>query len=204
MKVKICGITRIQDAEGAIDLGAWALGFIFYKKSPRYIPPARAALIVKKFSKHINFVGVFVNDSSSIVMETIRTTGINIVQLHGDESPEFCSSIDARVIKAIRPKLESDIDDLKYFKSAESFLIDAATPGQFGGTGKVSNWELARLARSQGQIFLSGGLHSENIEQAIQVVQPYGVDISSGVEDAPGIKSTQKLKQLFGKIRGNQ
>jgi phosphoribosylanthranilate isomerase len=201
MNVKICGITRLEDANLAASLGAWALGFIFYRSSPRFIDPDSAAKIIDAIraqkSHSPEFVGVFVNESASEVNRIAKESGLTRVQLHGDEGPDSCSKIEATLIKAIRPKALADIEKLSAFSSVQTFLIDAQVEGQFGGTGVLSNWELAKAAKKYGQVILSGGLHSENVAAAVREVRPSAVDVSSGVESKPGFKDAKKLTQFF-------
>ncbi len=201
MKIKICGITRLEDAQLASELGAWALGFIFYRKSPRYIEPEQAAKIVAALSGRIRFAGVFVNSTLEEIEKIQKTSGIELVQLHGDETPEFCASVRTELIKAVRPRNQADIDALSKFRSVRTFLIDAAVEGEYGGTGQTANWELAKAAMHHGEVFLSGGLNPENVTEALRTVKPTGLDVSSGIESAPGIKDAARLRLLFENIR---
>jgi phosphoribosylanthranilate isomerase len=201
MKVKVCGITRLEDAQLATELGAWALGFIFYPQSKRYIKPEDAARITAALKGRVRFAGVFVNSPLEEIERITKITGIELVQLHGDETPEFCASIRPELIKALRPKTQADIDALAKFRSVRTFLIDAAVEGEYGGTGQVSNWQLARAALHHGEVFLSGGLTPENVTEAIHSVKPNGLDVSSGVETSPGIKDPVKLRAFFENIR---
>lgn len=203
MKIKICGLTNLEDAELATELGATHLGFIFYPKSPRYVEPLVVREITSKLRGKAQFVGVFVNAPALVISEAARVSGIKSAQLHGDETPADCQKLPFEVIKAFRPKTPDDLAALVSFAPfAQSFLIDAAVPGEFGGTGKLANWDLAIAAKNHGPIFLSGGLTSENIAAALETVRPYGVDVSSGVEELPGKKSPAKLENFFKNIKG--
>ncbi len=200
MLIKICGLTRREDAEQAQKLGAWALGFVFYPKSPRHIVPAKAADIIKHLTTPA--IGVFVNQMGD-VPEIAKTAGLKGVQLHGDETPEECMSIrkyfSGLVIKAFRPETEKDIEAIGAYKGAVDYiLIDAAAGAQYGGTGKAADRSLAIKAKNFGiQLILAGGLSANNIIDAVREVAPFAVDLSSGVESSPGIKDTAKLDALF-------
>lgn len=202
MKIKICGITNVGDALAAADLGAWAVGFIFYEKSPRYIAPARVREIVDKLPPRLQSVGVFVDATAAHIAKVRQESGVTHIQLHGNESPKFCGALDVPVIKALRAKTEQDIAKAAMYTDVELFLIDAAVDGQFGGTGALSDWELARTLKQHGKVLLSGGLNPLNVTEAIRSVEPFGVDVSSGVEQAPGQKSLEKLKLFFRNARG--
>lgn len=200
MKIKICGITRLEDAICAIKSGAWAIGFIFYDKSPRYISPEKAGEIIRQLPDGIKKVGVFVNSSVEKIMEVKKISGIDIIQLHGDETPEMCEKLSGEIIKAIRPSKEEDILVLKDYTNASYFLIDAKVKGEYGGTGKVSDWTLAVKAKKYGKIILAGGINSENINHAIKEVNPFAFDLSSSVETEPGIKDHEKIKKVFNSL----
>ncbi len=200
VRVKICGITTIEDAEAAVRFGADAIGFIFYDKSPRSVSPEKAGEIIGHLPPFVTRVGVFVNPTEDFVRETIDSIGLDRVQLHGDESPAFCQAFGDRVIKAIRVK---DADTLKVLSTyrVKTFLLDTYAPDSYGGTGQSFDWGWAVKAKEYGRIILSGGLTPENITEAIRSVNPYGVDISSGVEESPGKKDHLKIKQLMETIR---
>jgi phosphoribosylanthranilate isomerase len=196
VKVKICGITNLDDAIAAVDFGADALGFVFFKESPRYIPYNRAASIIEKLPLFLTTVGVFVNEQPEHIEYIVAMTGIDVVQLHGEESPEKCRCT-RRVIKAVRIDTLQSLDPLiSYKESVSAFLLDTFTYGLFGGTGKIFNWDIAVKAKQFGRIILAGGLTPDNIIEAVQRVRPYGVDVSSGVELERGKKDHKKL-QLF-------
>jgi phosphoribosylanthranilate isomerase len=205
VRVKICGITDLDDARAAIESGADALGFIFFAGSPRYLPPESAAKIIAQLPPFVTKVGVFVDAPVSVVLDIARATGIDTVQLHGSEAPSMCEELGAtglKVIKAFRVKNATSLDELvKYRVSA--FLLDSFVPGQLGGTGAKFNWDLAVQAKQFGtQIILAGGLDSENVSDAVSKVAPYAVDVSSGVEISPGNKDIDKVRTFI--IRAKQ
>lgn len=194
VKVKICGITNLDDAMAAADFGADALGFVFFKKSPRYISPANAKKIIKKLPPFISTVGVFVNEDKNTIKKTVSQAGIDIIQLHGEEPPGACN-LSKPVIKAIRVKSLENLDLVsKYRDKVSAFLLDTYTPDVFGGTGQIFNWDIAVEAKQFGRIILAGGLTPANTEKAIRWVHPYAVDVSSGVEAEKGKKDHRKMK----------
>ncbi len=196
VKVKICGITNVDDAMAAVDFGADALGFVFVKKSPRYIHPKKAVLIIDKLPPFIQTVGVFANETIEHIEAAISMARIDMVQLHGDEPPDMCK-LTRRVIKAIRVKsLESLAPLRKYRRHVSGFLLDTYTPDKLGGTGMIFNWDIAAEAKQFGPIVLAGGLTPDNVAEAVRHVKPYGVDVSSGVELEKGKKDLRKL-ELF-------
>ena len=201
-KIKICGITDIQDAEAAIALGADALGFNFYKRSPRYIEPAKAKAIVEALPPIVSLIGVFVDEfSPDRVMSMTHAMGMGTVQLHGSESADYIKHLsELRVIKAFRVDATFDVNQLLRY-AVNAFLLDAFEEGVQGGTGKTFNWDLAVEAKKHGRIILAGGLGPENIYEAICKVDPYAVDVCSGVETEPGKKDIKKLDALFCEIR---
>lgn len=201
VKVKICGITDLQDAVAAIDLGAHALGFNFYKKSPRYVEPTQAKSIAEALPPLVSLVGVFADEySPERVMNIAHAIGITSVQLHGSESPEYVKRLSGlRVIKAFRVDDQFDVQQMAAYP-VNTFLLDAHVPGHFGGTGRTFDWDVAVAAKKHGRIVLAGGLSSENIFEAIRRVEPYAVDICSGVESQPGKKDLKKMKDLFCEI----
>ncbi len=201
VRVKICGITNLDDAMAAVDFGADALGFVFFKGSPRYISQDKAGTIIRRLPSFITTVGVFVNENTEQIEEIIKLTGIDVVQLHGDEPPEMCN-ISRRIIKAIRVKSLESLDPLKNYKDKVSaFLLDTFTPDTLGGTGQRFNWDIAADAKQFGRIILAGGLTPDNIADAIRRVRPYGVDVSSGVEEKKGKKDHTKLKLFIERAK---
>lgn len=204
VRVKICGLTNLEDARVGIDAGAHALGFIFFSGSPRYITPAAAARIISQLPPFVSKVGVFVNEPFESILEIAKTTGIDTIQLHGDETPALCEALTRerfKVIKAFRIKDQSSLQSLQHF-TASAFLLDSYVPGQLGGTGAKFNWDLAIQAAALGTpIILAGGLVPENIRDAVAKVAPYGLDVSSGVESAPGKKDHAKVRAFIDATR---
>jgi phosphoribosylanthranilate isomerase len=202
VRVKICGITSEADAEAAVDLGASALGFNFYEQSPRVIAPADAWAIRQTLPKAVQAVGVFVDWEPDAVLALAQALHLNAVQLHGDESPRqagFCAR-KVSVIKVFRVGKDFSPVELKKFRSAAQFLLDAAVPGQYGGTGHTANWDVARKVAESRPILLAGGLTPENVAEAIRYVRPYGVDVASGVESRPGKKDRGKMREFFQEV----
>ena len=202
-KIKICGITTLEDALLVAELGAWAVGFIFVKSSPRYVEPEKAAEIIEALPENIEKIGVFVNPTIDEIQSIIHKVKLTKIQLHGNESKEFCTTLKnstgLSIIKAIRVK---EFDDLKiiqnYKETAVAILLDSYSPQEFGGTGKSFNWEIAVEAKKYGiPIILAGGVNQDNIKEAYSKLKPYAIDISSGVELKKGIKDHKKLKDLF-------
>lgn len=205
MNVKICGITRLEDAERAVSLGAWGIGFLLWPESKRYVDPGVAAGIARKLRRKVELVGVFVNQPLDEVVASVETIGLSYVQLHGDEGPSYCQAIvqrtGAKVIKAARIKHASDLREIDRYR-VDLHLLDAGTSdGTYGGTGKTWDWTLVASRRSKIPFLLAGGLDADNVGDAIEATQPWGVDVSSGVEDAPGVKSQAKLEALFAAVR---
>jgi phosphoribosylanthranilate isomerase len=203
MKVKICGITNKEDALCAAELGADALGFIFVPSSLRYITPSAAKDIIGKLPPFVTSVGVFADSPSEEILSIIQQTGITCLQLHGNESPKQCSVYQVPVIKAFRVGKNFHFSSMQQFE-VSAFLLDKYVDGSLGGTGKTFNWKIAVQAKKYGQIILAGGLHPENIIEAIRTVQPYAVDVNSGVESEQGKKDKEKLKRLFMNIQKAQ
>jgi phosphoribosylanthranilate isomerase len=200
VKIKICGITNIEDAIAAIEYGADALGFVFHHRSPRVVTPETAKTIISRIPPFITTVGVFVNEDRTKVEKIARETGLDIIQLHGSEPPESCH-MSKKVIKAIRVKELTDLEPLKRYQ-VSAFLLDTYSPHAIGGTGLIFNWDIAVEARKFGPIILAGGLTPDNVEEAVRWVQPYGIDVSSGVEgDRKGRKDRNKLKLFIETAR---
>ncbi len=201
--VKVCGITNLKDARASVEAGANALGFNFYSQSPRYISPLDAARIIQQLPESVLAVGVFVNELDDEAIQTVaKTTGIRAVQLHGDESPSFCKSLNGLfVIKALRVGDGFDPAEAAKFKT-DAILLDAFSAGVYGGSGKLFDWTIAaRTKEFVNKLFLAGGLNASNVGQAIQTVQPYAVDVCSGVESAPGRKDPIKLSAFMDAIQ---
>jgi len=198
--VKICGITNPEDALAAIALGADALGFVFYTRSPRRVTPEQAAAIVSRLPPFIAKVGVFVDEKLERVQEIMNLCSLDYAQLHGSESPEYCQKLGHRAIKAFRVNDESILEQLSDYKVV-AILLDSYNPDMFGGTGRAFNWEIAARAARSNCVILSGGLTPQNVAQAIKIVKPYAVDVSSGVEASQGKKDHAKLKAFIQTVR---
>ena len=203
MKVKICGITNQEDAALAIELGTHALGFIFVESSPRYIAPSEAKSIIKSLPPFVTAVGVFVNSSRQKVQRIIEVAGIHAIQFHGEETPDDLRGYPLPAYKAFRVDEHFDLTALRPYVN-ETILLDTFVDGLRGGTGKMFNWETAIEAKKFGNVILSGGLKPETIVEAVQTVQPYAVDVNSGVESYPGKKDKTKLRELFTALRTTQ
>jgi phosphoribosylanthranilate isomerase len=203
-RVKICGITTWEDARLSVDLGASALGFNFYPLSPRAISPADAWSIIRRLPPFVEAVGVFVNWPPLVVGALARSLRLGSVQLHGTESVLEVSELARkhRVIKALQVKPGFRAASIARYGVADAILLDGFTRGLHGGTGRTLDWKLAQAASRYGRIILAGGLTPANIAKAIQVAQPYAVDVASGVEARPGRKDPAKLRALFQAIRG--
>ncbi|RUM88595.1 MAG: phosphoribosylanthranilate isomerase [Thermodesulfatator sp.] len=201
-RVKICGITRLEDARLAVSLGAQALGFIFYRRSPRYISPEAAREIVKQLPPLITTVGVFVNESPEVIREMVERVGLDLVQLHGDEPPDLARTFFPRVIKALRLASEEDLSSIDLYRGCvRAVLVEPRVKGLYGGTGQTLSWELAYKATQKGlPVILAGGLAPENVSEAVRRVRPYAVDVNSGVERAPGKKDPERMRALFRRL----
>lgn len=203
VRVKICGITNGADAVAACEAGADSVGFNFYEKSPRYISAADAGKIRGQIPGEIETVGVFVNAEPENVVALCTSLRLGAVQLHGDETPQRVAEVAAsvRVVKAFRVGPDFLFETLDEYAGASAFLLDAAETGQYGGTGRTNDWELARRAARTRRIILAGGLNAENVAAAIQFVRPYGVDVASGVESAPGKKDPGRVREFIEEVR---
>ncbi|HSL30248.1 MAG TPA: phosphoribosylanthranilate isomerase [Anaerolineales bacterium] len=199
-KVKICGIKTVRDALAAIDAGADMLGFNFYPKSPRAIDVGRCRDIMSVMRKygHIVYVGVFVNASAEEIRATLDTCGLNLAQLHGDETAEMVQSFYGQAFKAFRGVPESVSGFVR--DGAPAFLIDASVKGAYGGTGVRADWTAAADSARHYPLLLAGGLSPENVAEAVRRVQPWGVDVASGVESTPGVKDAGKMKAFVRAI----
>lgn len=206
-KIKICGITNIDDARLSTDLGAYALGFNFYKKSPRYVSPDKAREICEHLPDSILKVGVFVNENLNEVLEIAKTVQFGVAQLHGEEPPEFATDLkrssDLMVIKAFRVSPDFSPESVLDYE-ADAILLDAFSKHIHGGTGHAFDWDIAkRVSAIFPKMFLAGGISAENIVDAIDTVAPYGIDACSGLESAPGIKDKEKLRDFFANAKGS-
>ena len=197
MFLKICGITRLEDAEYAVASGATALGFIFWPRSPRYIAPDAAAAIVARVPAGVTTVGVFVNEPVAAIREAVRVAGVSTVQLHGDEPVSYAAELTQPLLRAL------DVDAA--FDSAwpleTTILLDAADRTRRGGTGTRVDWARAAPVARKRRVVLAGGLSPENVETAIDQVGPWGVDVSSGVEAAPGVKDATRVSEFLERAR---
>lgn len=194
--VKICGITRPQDAELASGLGANALGFVFWPGSPRSVSVETAKPIAKDIPAGVLKVGVFVNQRVEDVVRIMDDVGLDVAQLHGDESPEYCQSLGRRVFKAVGVADNGSVS-IENFGPDVILLVDAYDPVRVGGTGKTVNWDSAREIAATRRTILAGGLNAANVKLAVRSVRPYGVDVSSGVESTPGVKDPNRLRTFF-------
>ena len=203
VRVKICGITRMQDLHAACNAGADALGFVFYEKSPRHLSIAAAAALVRQLPPFVQAVGLFVNADPAFVESVLQDVPLDLLQFHGDETPAYCEGFKRPYIKAVR--VNQDTDLLKYaadFDAARGLLLDAFVPGVPGGTGERFDWGLIP-ANVPKAIVLSGGLTPDNVTEAVQHVQPWAVDVSSGVEASKGIKDPNKIAQFIAKAKAS-
>jgi phosphoribosylanthranilate isomerase len=200
-KVKICGITNYDDATTAVELGTDLLGFNFFPESPRYISVEKAAAIVRRLPAFVELVGVFVNASVQTIRHAISECHLDWIQLHGDETPEFCQSLASetvKIIKALRIKDKADMDKAELYR-VEAILLDAFHPDRYGGTGLTFDWDLIQN-KVERRVFLAGGITPDNAAEAI-ALSVYGIDLCSGVESRPGKKDPAKMKALFENIR---
>jgi phosphoribosylanthranilate isomerase len=205
--VKICGNTNIDDAAAALNYGADLLGFIFYEKSPRYITPEKAGVIIKELKNKYTFesIGVFVNPSEKYVNRTIGLSGVDMLQFHGEEPLSFIKQYNKKIIKAFRIHNKNDFFKCSEYNTADYFLLDTFSKDAYGGTGKVFDWEMLRDFGHSEKLFLAGGISSENISEAIEKIRPFGIDLCSSLEKSPGIKDHNKIKIFFEAfIAGNK
>lgn len=202
-RIKICGITSIEDAHLAVEAGADAIGLVFYPPSPRAIQLETARQICDAMPAFVTKVALFVNPSTEMVKEVIETTQIDLLQFHGDESPEFCAQFSRPYIKAIRIQAETDLQALDVtYAQAKGLLLDTYIKGVPGGTGETFNWSLLAPFKEalKHKVILAGGLTPQNISKAIATVQPWAVDVSGGVEAQPGQKSAEKITQFINAV----
>ena len=201
-KIKICGIKTLDDALAAIDLGANLIGFNFYPKSPRYVEVGVCRGIMSKVRTigRVTCVGVFVNASAGEIHATMDTCGLNLAQLHGDETVEFMDSLQEKSFKAFRG-IPADVDGFAR-SDVPAFLVDASVKGVYGGSGVIADWDGAAELAKKYPLLLAGGLTPENVAEAVGRVKPWGVDVASGVESAPGKKDPSKMKAFVQAVRG--
>ncbi len=203
MKVKICGITNLEDAQAAVEAGVDALGFVFYQKSPRYIAPQKAAAIIQQLPKQAEKVGVFVNAGEKTIKDIAKLCRLDMLQFHGDESPEFCKKFgDYKIIKAFRVKDDIGLKNISRYKTF-AYLFDTFLNSKVGGTGRRFDWKIIRriIEKIKRPIFLSGGLNKDNVREAIKILRPAWVDVSSSVEIKPGKKDHKKVKEFILSVK---
>jgi phosphoribosylanthranilate isomerase len=199
IKIKICGITNYDDAKNAVSLGVDALGFIFYQKSPRYIHPAQARKIIERLPPFITKVGVFVDESADAISDAYMQSGIDTIQLHGNETPEFAHQFKCAVVKAFGVKPGFDIAELARYRVA-GYLLDTWTDAH-GGSGRTFDWKIAEAATSKyDNIILAGGLNALNVREALDNVHPYAVEFNNGVEIKPGQKNQYKMRDAIAAV----
>ena len=205
VRVKICGITNVKDALFAVKLGADALGFVFYKKSPRYIKPAVAKKIISKIPAFINTVGVFVNEKESVVKKIASYCDLDVLQFHGDETSSYCKRFKGyKIIKAFRVKDDIDISRVYKYK-VDAYLLDNYKSGIPGGTGKTFNWDLIKKIKPlRKAIIISGGLTHKNVRKVIKLASPYAVDASSLLERRVGRKDSKLMEAFFRSLKKNK
>lgn len=198
--VKICGITRPEDAAAAAQLGAGALGFVFWPESPRFIDPSRARAIVATLPPFVTPVGVFVNQAAAEVNEIAAVVGLGVVQLHGEETIQYAAGIHRPIVKSF-PLGDAPAGDVDAWPAHVMLLVDALDPQRRGGTGRTADWAKAARVAARRPTLLAGGLRPENVAEAVARVRPAGIDVSSGIETAPGIKDHARLAALFAAVR---
>jgi phosphoribosylanthranilate isomerase len=202
VKVKICGITSVADAEAAVQAGADALGLMFFPGSPRFITLETAREIARGLPPHILRTGVFADPEPSEVFAAIQSCQLNLLQFHGAETPEFCLQFGLMTMKAFRIQNVDSLPPMSAYHT-DAFLLDSHVAGKSGGTGATFDWNLALEAKKFGKpIFLAGGLTAQNVAEAVRKVQPFGVDVSSGVEQSPGKKDAGKMQDFIAAVRG--
>lgn len=207
VRVKFCGITSLDNAVKAVNAGVDCLGFVFFKDSPRYVTPEYAEAIIKDTPPFITSVGVFVNDDLRFIEDCVENCGLGAVQLHGDETPEYCSNFKGlkfkgvKLIKAIRVRDKESIRSIEDCQ-ADAILLDTHRPDAYGGTGRVFDRSLALLAKEYGRrLIISGGLTPDNVYETIKEISPYGVDVSSGIESSPGKKNVELMEEFMHEVR---
>ena len=201
LKIKICGITNAEDALGAVELGADALGFIFHPPSRRHVIPEKAKGIIDQLPPFVFKIGVFVDEEPETILKAVNECRLDGIQLHGRESPEFCAKFRRRVIKGLRPQREEEVAKIADYR-VDALLLDSYHPDMMGGTGTTFDWELAVAAKMFGMpVILSGGLNPENVAEAVRLVKPYGIDVASGVETFQGKKDLDKVRDFIEQAR---
>lgn len=207
MRVKICGITKPEQGQAIVKLGATALGFICVQASPRYVTPKQIEAVIEQLLLPVDRIGVFADATIAEIVQVVSSSNLSAVQLHGNESPLFCEALrqtlpGVEILKALRIKTSACLNQAEtYARCADTLLLDAYHPQLLGGTGKTLDWKTLKQFRPSHPWLLAGGLTPDNILNALQGLQPYGIDLSSGVETAPGDKDLDKVSQLFEKLR---
>ena len=200
-KIKICGITNLNDALDAVRLGADALGFVFYPMSKRYIEPVKAKEIADSLPPFVKKVGVFSNEKADVVREISEIVNLDLLQIHGDETPGYCDSLRSPYIKAFRLKDENTLGEVNQYNT-NYILFDTYSADEYGGTGRAFDWDILKNQPFENKyVILSGGLNPGNIKEAVNLLQPYAVDVSSGVEESPGKKDIGKIKKFIEAVR---
>lgn len=200
VRVKICGVRSLEEAEAAVEAGADALGFNFWPRSPRYIDPDAARSVIRQLSPLVSAIGVFVNEDPLRIAEIVANAGLNAVQLHGDETPELCAGLGSiKIIKAIRVADDFDCASINRYP-VSAILLDTNIKGSYGGTGRRFDWSVAIEAKRYARIILAGGLAIENVAEAIKSVNPFAIDVCSGVESEPGRKDIDKLRRFMAEV----
>lgn len=195
VRVKICGVTRLEDALRAVALGADALGFNFWPGSRRFLAPAAAREIVRRLPPLVTAVGVFVDPSRDEVLRAVADSGVQVAQLHGDEPPALCAALPFPVVKALRVRDAASLEALRQYEVA-GFLLDSDSSG-YGGSGATFDWSLAAAAAAARPVILAGGLRPDNVAGAVRAVRPWAVDVASGVESAPGVKDAELMRRFI-------
>jgi phosphoribosylanthranilate isomerase len=207
-RIKFCGITRLLDAQRAVEAGAWALGMILWPGSARAADPVEGERIARLLRRQVEVAGVFVNQPLDDVAELADTIGLTMVQLHGDEGPAYCDEIHrrtgAKVVKAVSVASGEDVQASEVYRNVDFHLLDAHHPDLRGGTGRTFEWDLLRRRHSRVPLILSGGLTAENVGAAIEAVRPYAVDVASGTELAPGVKDPRKIEAFAAAVRATE
>ena len=200
-KIKICGITNLNDALNAVGLGADAIGFVFYPGSKRYVEPVKAKEIADSLPPFVKKVGVFSNEDAGVVREISGIVNLDLLQIHGDETPGYCDSLGSPYIKAFRLKDENTLSEVNQYNT-NYILFDTYSADEYGGTGRAFDWDILKNHPFENKyVILSGGLNPGNIKEAVNLLQPYAVDVSSGVEESPGKKDIEKIKKFIEAVR---
>lgn len=206
VRVKICGVMSLAEARSAVEAGADALGFNFWPESPRFIEPSTARSIIASLPPFVSKVGLFVNEEADRIADAVASSGVDGVQLHGHEEPDFCARLRVSdrlrgitLIKAVRVETEADLERIGLYP-VSAILLDSKVKGRFGGTGEHFDWRLAVKAKELAPIILAGGVKAENAREAITSVRPFALDVCSGVESSPGVKDPEKIRAFMAEV----